>query len=164
VAAGRQPLVRQRHDRNRPARAHFPPLHLRGQAGTSPVRYIGHDAIGRDVPELVAAVEGRDAQGFIAALGPLSLGAGARNEYYPDEESYMMAVAEVMREEYKAVTDARLVRQVDEPEFATTWMFYPDWSGEDRTAPLSRYLGGRYPAAACGQPPPFPRPAGTRFR
>jgi hypothetical protein len=78
---------------------------------TSPVTYIGHDAIGRDVAELVAAVEGRDAQGFIAALGPLSLGAGARNEYYPDEESYMMAVAEVMREEYKAVTDAGLVLQ-----------------------------------------------------
>lgn len=103
---------------------------------TSPVEYIGHDAIGRDVAELAAAVDGRDAQGFIAALGPLSLGAGARNEYYPDEESYMMAVAEVMREEYKAVTDAGLVLQVDEPEFATTWMFYPDWSVED----YRRYL------------------------
>ena len=67
---------------------------------TSPVRYTGYDAIGRDVAELVAAVDGRDAQGFIAALGPLSLGAGARNEYYPDEESYMMAVADVMHEEY----------------------------------------------------------------
>jgi 5-methyltetrahydropteroyltriglutamate--homocysteine methyltransferase len=34
-----------------------------------------------------------------------------------------MAVAEAMREEYQAVTDAGLVLQVDEPEFATTWMF-----------------------------------------
>ena len=63
-----------------------PPTHER--VCTSPVEYIGHDAIGRDVAELVAAVEGRDAQGFIAALGPLSLGAGARNEYYPSNEEY----------------------------------------------------------------------------
>lgn len=114
-----------------------PPEPTEERVCTSPVRYIGHDAIAKDVSEMVAALKGRDAQGFIAALGPLSLGAGARNEYYPDEESYMMAVAEAMREEYKAVTDAGLVLQVDEPEFATTWMFYPDWSIEDYRKYLS---------------------------
>jgi len=43
----------------------------------------------------------------------------------------MFAVAECMRQEYKAITDAGLLLQVDEPEFATTWMFYPDWSIDD---------------------------------
>ena len=38
-----------------------------------------------------------------------------------------MAVAEAVREEYKAVTDAGLIVQIDEPEFATSWQFYPDW-------------------------------------
>ena len=33
-----------------------------------------------------------------------------------------------MREEYKAITDAGLIVQIDEPEFSTSWMFYPDWS------------------------------------
>jgi 5-methyltetrahydropteroyltriglutamate--homocysteine methyltransferase len=42
----------------------------------------------------------------------------------------MMAVAEAVREEYRAITDAGLILQVDEPEFATSWMFYPDWSVE----------------------------------
>jgi 5-methyltetrahydropteroyltriglutamate--homocysteine methyltransferase len=42
----------------------------------------------------------------------------------------MMAVAAAMRNEYKAITDAGLIVQVDEPEFATSWMFYPDWSVE----------------------------------
>ncbi len=48
----------------------------------------------------------------------------------------MMAVAEVMREEYKVITDAGLVVQIDEPEFFTTWEFFPQWSEAD----LRRYL------------------------
>jgi 5-methyltetrahydropteroyltriglutamate--homocysteine methyltransferase len=40
----------------------------------------------------------------------------------------MMAVAEAVREEYKAITDAGFIVQIDEPEFATAWMFYPDYS------------------------------------
>ncbi|MEU6700547.1 cobalamin-independent methionine synthase II family protein [Pseudonocardia sp. NPDC046786] len=103
---------------------------------TAPIRYTGHDAIAADVAALTAAVEGRPVDGFIAALGPLSLGAGARNAHYADEQEYMFAVAEAMREEYKAVTDAGLVLQIDEPEFATTWQFHPEWSVED----LRRYL------------------------
>jgi 5-methyltetrahydropteroyltriglutamate--homocysteine methyltransferase len=108
-----------------------PPKPVTGRVATSAVRYTGQEAIAKDVRELKQALEGRNAQGFIASLGPLSLGAGARNAFYDSEEEYMMAVAEVMHEEYKAVTDAGLVLQVDEPEFATTWMFYPEWSIED---------------------------------
>jgi 5-methyltetrahydropteroyltriglutamate--homocysteine methyltransferase len=47
---------------------------------TGPVSYTGHDPIGRDVTELKAALESQDSQGFVAAVGPLSLGAAARNE------------------------------------------------------------------------------------
>lgn len=107
------------------------------KVATSAVKYIGHEAIKKDVEAMNTALEGRDdVQGFIAALGPLSLGAGARNAFYDSEEEYMMAAAEVMREEYKAITDAGLVLQVDEPEFATTWMFHPDWTIEE----YRRYL------------------------
>ena len=104
---------------------------------TGPVKYTAHDAIKADVANLKAAIAGKDVEGYIAALGPLSLGTGVRNEYYSSEEAYMMAVAEAVREEYKAITDAGLIVQVDEPEFCTSWMFYPDWSVED----LRRYLG-----------------------
>ena len=102
------------------------------QVCTGPVTYIGQEAIKKDVDALKTALEGKsDVDGFIAALGPLSLGAGVRNLHYKDERDYMMAVAETMRQEYKAITDAGLIVQVDEPEFCTTWMFYPDWSVED---------------------------------
>ncbi|MCW2394159.1 MULTISPECIES: cobalamin-independent methionine synthase II family protein [unclassified Sphingobium] len=97
-----------------------------------PVTYIGQEAIQKDIAALKKALVGKDgADGFIAALGPLSLGAGTRNLHYRDERDYMMAVAATMREEYKAITDAGLIVQIDEPEFATAWMFYPDWSVEE---------------------------------
>jgi len=105
---------------------------------TGPLRYVGQEAIAQDISALKDGLKGKAAEGFIAALGPLSLGAGARNEYYRDERDYMMAVAETMREEYKAITDAGLIVQVDEPEFATTWMFYPDWSVEQYRNYLER--------------------------
>jgi 5-methyltetrahydropteroyltriglutamate--homocysteine methyltransferase len=108
----------------------------REQVCIGPVTYIGQAAIGKDIAALQAALAGRSETGFIAALGPLSMGAGVRNKYYSSERDYMMAVAETMRQEYKAITDAGLILQVDEPEFATTWMFYPDWSVED----YRRYL------------------------
>jgi 5-methyltetrahydropteroyltriglutamate--homocysteine methyltransferase len=104
---------------------------------TGPVRYTAHAAIAEDVANLKAAIAGKDVEGYIAALGPLSLGAGVANAYYPSEEQYMLAAADACREEYRAVTDAGLILQVDEPEFCTSWMFYPDWSVEE----YRRYLG-----------------------
>jgi 5-methyltetrahydropteroyltriglutamate--homocysteine methyltransferase len=100
------------------------------RVATGPVSYTGHDAIKADVDALTKALAGKPAEveGFVAALGPLSLGAGARNEYYSTEEEYMMAVADVVHEEYKAVTDAGFIVQIDEPEFATSWQFFPDWT------------------------------------
>ena len=99
------------------------------RVATGPVAYTGHAAIKADIDALTRALAGKPAEveGFVAALGPLSLGAGARNEYYSSEEEYLTAVAEAVREEYKAVTDAGFIVQVDEPEFATSWQFFPDW-------------------------------------
>jgi len=103
---------------------------------TSAVTYSGQTAVQADVDHIRAAIHGRDVEGYIAALGPLSLGAGVRNEHYSSEEEYMMAVAEACREEYKTITDAGLIVQVDEPEFCTSWTFYPDWNVND----LRKYL------------------------
>src|SRR5581483_11848293 len=104
---------------------------------TGPVKYTGQAAIKEDIANFKAALEGSKAtEGFLSALGPLSLGARSWNEHYPSEEAYMMAVAEAVREEYKAITDAGIVLQLDEPEFCTTWSFYPEWTVED----LRKYL------------------------
>ena len=44
---------------------------------------------------LKAALAGQGhVEGYVAALGPLSLGAGVNNQYYTSEEEYMLAVAD----------------------------------------------------------------------
>jgi 5-methyltetrahydropteroyltriglutamate--homocysteine methyltransferase len=106
------------------------------RAATEPIKYIGQQAVAEDIKNLKAGLQGKDVEGYVAALGPLSLGAGVHNLYYPSEQDYMMAVADAVHEEYKAVTDAGLIVQVDEPEFCTTYSFYPEWSVDD----LRKYL------------------------
>jgi 5-methyltetrahydropteroyltriglutamate--homocysteine methyltransferase len=98
---------------------------------TGPVKYIAQAVIKSDMETMQAAVQGKNVEAFAAALGPLSLGASSRNEYYRTEEEYMTAVAEAVREEYRAITDAGFIVQIDEPEFATSWMFFPDWSVDE---------------------------------
>jgi 5-methyltetrahydropteroyltriglutamate--homocysteine methyltransferase len=107
------------------------------RACTEPIRYTGQAAVAEDVKNLKAALQGKNVEGYLAALGPLSLGAGVHNLYYNSEQEYMQAVADAVREEYKAITDGGLILQVDEPEFLTTWSFYPEWTVED----LRKYLG-----------------------
>lgn len=104
---------------------------------TAPITYTGQAAVQADIANLQAAIQDREVEGYLAALGPLSLGAGIRNEYYASEADYMAAVAAACREEYRAITDAGLIVQIDEPEFCTSWSFYPDWSVQD----LRKYLG-----------------------
>jgi 5-methyltetrahydropteroyltriglutamate--homocysteine methyltransferase len=43
------------------------------------------------------------------------------NQYYKTDEEFMMATAEAMREEYKAVVDAGLILQLDDPLVAEGW-------------------------------------------
>ena len=43
------------------------------------------------------------------------------NEYYKSEEELMYACADAMREEYKAIIDAGLSVQLDDPAFAENW-------------------------------------------
>jgi 5-methyltetrahydropteroyltriglutamate--homocysteine methyltransferase len=111
------------------------PKELRVCSG--PVRYTGQAAIAQDINNLQSAIVGKPVEGFLSALGPLSVGAALRNMYYRDEETYLMSVAEAVREEYRAITDAGLIVQIDEPEFATSWQFHPDWTLAD----LRAYLG-----------------------
>jgi len=108
---------------------------------TGPIAYTGQAQIAADLQTFKAALKGKNVEGFVAALGPLSLGAGYRNEYYPNEEAYMTAVAEAVREEYRAIANAGFIVQVDEPEFATSWMFYPDWSVEQYRTYLEFCIG-----------------------
>lgn len=86
-----------------------------------PITYIGQDAITRDIANFKAALAACGVEeGFMTAIAP---GSASRisNAYYKTEEEFMFACAEAMREEYKAIIDAGLVLQLDDPSIAENW-------------------------------------------
>lgn len=99
---------------------------------TGPIRYIGQEAVQRDVANLKAALAANGYEtGFLPALSP---GSASRllNEYYRDEEELVFACADAMREEYKAIIDAGLTVQIDDPSIAENWdMINPEPALED---------------------------------
>ena len=97
---------------------------------TGPIKYTGQEAIKEDVANMKAAIEGKDVEGCIMALGVGTFCAQPFNEYYRDQKDYLFGAAEALREEYKVITDAGLIVQLDEPELARAWHFYPDWTIE----------------------------------
>jgi 5-methyltetrahydropteroyltriglutamate--homocysteine methyltransferase len=86
-----------------------------------PITYIGQDAIARDIANFKAglAANGFD-EGFMTAIAP---GSASRisNAYYKTEEEFMFACADALREEYRAIIDAGLVLQLDDPSIAENW-------------------------------------------
>lgn len=86
-----------------------------------PVIYVGQDQVNRDVTLLTGAMKKYGIeQGFMAAISP---GSAARLEdrHYHDDKALLDAVADAMHEEYKAITDAGLIVQLDAPDLAEAW-------------------------------------------
>src|SRR6266851_2353062 len=59
-------------------------------------------------------------EGFMTAVGPASC-SRIGNAFYKSDEEFVYACAEAMREEYKAILDAGLVLQFDDPAVAENW-------------------------------------------
>jgi 5-methyltetrahydropteroyltriglutamate--homocysteine methyltransferase len=99
---------------------------------TGPVSYKGHAALQRDIANLKAALEGqRHEEAFMPAVSPSNLANWNRNEHYNSEEEYLYALADALHEEYRAIIDAGLVLQVDDPLLASYYVMHPEASVED---------------------------------
>ncbi|HUB13581.1 MAG TPA: cobalamin-independent methionine synthase II family protein [Acetobacteraceae bacterium] len=83
--------------------------------------YIGQAQIAADIAHFKAALAaaGSD-EGFMTSIAPGSC-ARIGNEYYKTDEEFLYACADAMREEYKAIIDAGLVLQLDDPGIAEAW-------------------------------------------
>ncbi|HEV3481470.1 MAG TPA: cobalamin-independent methionine synthase II family protein [Candidatus Acidoferrales bacterium] len=82
---------------------------------TGPIRYVGHALIQRDIENLKAAVaKVQVVDAFLPLVAPASAFPFFKNEYYKDEETLLFALADALREEYKAVLDAGLRVQIDD--------------------------------------------------
>jgi 5-methyltetrahydropteroyltriglutamate--homocysteine methyltransferase len=86
-----------------------------------PLIYTGHDAIAADIKNVKAglAAAGAD-EGFMTSIAPGSASRIA-NTYYKSDEEFLWACADAMRHEYKAIVDAGLILQLDDPAIAENW-------------------------------------------
>jgi 5-methyltetrahydropteroyltriglutamate--homocysteine methyltransferase len=97
-----------------------------------PLTYTGHDAIRGDIANFKAALAAAGVEeGFMTSIAPGSASRIA-NRYYTTEEEFLFACADAMREEYRAIVDAGLVLQLDDPAIAENWdMVNPEPSVAD---------------------------------
>lgn len=94
--------------------------------------YIGHEMIETDIARFKAALAAAGVEeGFMTAIAP---GSASRipNRYYKTDEEFLYACADAMREEYKAIIDAGLILQIDDPAIAENWdMVNPEPTAAD---------------------------------
>jgi 5-methyltetrahydropteroyltriglutamate--homocysteine methyltransferase len=94
---------------------------------TGPIAYKGQEALKRDINNLKAALaQVRHEEAFMPAVSPAQLAGRNRNEYYKTEEEFRIAIADALREEYKAIVDAGLVLQIDDPQLASHYTTHPE--------------------------------------
>jgi 5-methyltetrahydropteroyltriglutamate--homocysteine methyltransferase len=82
---------------------------------TGPIKYKGEQAVQKDIANVKAAAKAAgvpDTHVFLPATAPAGVGI---NEYYKSEEGYFHALAAELAKEYKAIVDAGILVQVDDP-------------------------------------------------
>jgi 5-methyltetrahydropteroyltriglutamate--homocysteine methyltransferase len=65
---------------------------------------------------------------FMPAISHENAQHGKRNLYYPTDEEFSIALAEALNEEYRAIMDAGLLIQIDDPQLITYFDRNPDKS------------------------------------
>jgi 5-methyltetrahydropteroyltriglutamate--homocysteine methyltransferase len=101
------------------ARQFAPPFQKR-PACSGPVAWKDWPAVERDIENLRDAV-GAGAQAdevFMTSPSPGQIGRFLQNRYYPDDETYLYTLADVMKREYQAIVQAGFILQVDCPDLA----------------------------------------------
>jgi 5-methyltetrahydropteroyltriglutamate--homocysteine methyltransferase len=91
-------------------------------ACNAPITWRGPEYIQQDIATLRAASSGAEAvELFMPAVSPAQIWLNFGNDYYPSDEAFVMAVAEALRNEYRAIVDAGFVLQLDDPGLAMGW-------------------------------------------
>ena len=93
------------------------------------VTYRGHDALQADIENLRAALDSSDVlsafrrttgDAFMTSPAPGTFGRD-QNRYYKTQEEFLFAIADALRVEYAAITDAGFILQIDDPGMAENW-------------------------------------------
>lgn len=88
-------------------------------ACTGPISVRDPQAAVTDTTNLRDAIKDTSvAAGFMSAASPGVIALFFRDDHYGSREAYLAAIADAMREEYKTVTDAGFILQIDCPDLA----------------------------------------------
>ena len=94
-----------------------------------PIKYKGQDALKAELDALKSALQGSGAaEAFVPAIAPSNIETTTPNEHYKSAEEYVFAIADAMREEYKAIVDAGFLLQIDDPFLVTYYIMRPELS------------------------------------
>jgi 5-methyltetrahydropteroyltriglutamate--homocysteine methyltransferase len=89
-----------------------------------PIAYIGQQEVVNDIAlfkRALAEAGARAEETFLCVLAPGWLEHFFHNEYYPNDEQYLFALADAMKHEYKAIVDAGFILQLDDPALPDTY-------------------------------------------
>lgn len=87
-----------------------------------PISYTGQAELKRDIDNFKAAL-GRVQveEAFLPVAAPASVIPDRKNEYYPNDDKLVEAIANAMRTEYRAIVDAGFLLQLDDARLAVTY-------------------------------------------
>jgi 5-methyltetrahydropteroyltriglutamate--homocysteine methyltransferase len=120
--------------RNRPGTPGIPVAWGQRMVVSGPITYVGHDTVRTDVANMQAALDGLDVEPFLPAVAPGTVEHWLYNQHYASDEAFLFALADAMRHEYKAITDAGLNLQIDDPDLPDGWQMFPEMSVADYQA------------------------------
>ena len=87
-----------------------------------PITYNGLFELQRDIDNLTAAMRAAGVdEAFLPVAAPSSAIPDRKNEYYRTDEELVVALAEALRTEYRAIVDAGFLLQVDDARAAVTY-------------------------------------------
>jgi 5-methyltetrahydropteroyltriglutamate--homocysteine methyltransferase len=88
----------------------------------APIQYTGFDELKRDIDNLRAALESANAEeAFLPVAAPSSAIPDRRNEFYRNDEELLVALAEALSTEYRAIVEAGFLLQLDDARAAVTF-------------------------------------------
>ena len=92
------------------------------EACVGPIEYRGHASLDLAISSLTHALHDVPVQeAFMTAVAPGSTAYDGVNEFYASERAYLFAIADALREEYRAIHAAGLIVHVDDPVIANMY-------------------------------------------
>lgn len=103
-----------------------PATRSRRPANDGPIEYVGRDELAADLDDFRAALAGAEVQAdegvetmaFLPAASPGCVAQIMPTTHYATRREYLFALADALRVEYRAITEAGYVLQVDCPDLA----------------------------------------------